>query len=139
MSKKGRGKGKLPKQPPKKEVTVEFLLTFYEAHLREYQISKIAEALKTTVGGLNKWIEKFPELKEAKELATKRRKETATFESYALNNLCPETRKIWDKIQSWEKAGDANEKIAEIMSGKSKKIIKEIWIHALIHYSFNKS
>jgi len=139
MSRQGRGRGRLPKQPPKKEVTVNFLLTFYDYFLREHQITKIAEALGTSAPVLYKWIEKFPELKEAKELAVKRRQETCTFQGHVYRQLPPKIRKIWKEIQFWEDAGDADEKIAEIMSGKSKKIRKEIWIHAMIHYGFSKS
>ncbi len=137
---RGRGSDRCPRHPVKKEVTTEFLLTFYETFLREYEITKIAAALDTTPGTLEKWIEKFPELKEARELATKRRKQTTSFTNYIFKHLTPEAKQIWENIQFWEEAnGCANERIAAILSGRPTKLRQEIFIHALITYGFNLS
>jgi hypothetical protein len=133
----GRGKG--PRKLPKKEVTTEFLLQFYEAFLREYEITKVAGALETTAATLLQWIEKFPELKEARNLAIQRRKEINTFNGYVFKHLSPEAKRIWERIQFWESNDSTQERIDAILSGRPTKLRQEIFVHALIHYSFNIS
>jgi len=133
----GRGKG--PRRPARKQVSIEFLLLFYEAFLREYEITKIATALETTVGTLQQWIEKFPELKEAKELAESRRKEQSSFSGYVFKHLSPEAKKVWDKITFWSGSDSTNEKIDQILSGQPTKLRQEIFVHALISNAFNLS
>lgn len=132
-----RGKG--PRKPPKKEVTIDFLLSFYEAFLREYEITKIAAALDTTAGTLHQWCEKFPELKLAKEKAEKSRQAQNTFSGYIYNHLSTEAKKVWDEIQFWNEAEPTNGKVNKILSGYPKKLRQEIFVHALIQYGFNLS
>ena len=138
-SRQSRGRDKGPRRPPKTEVTLEFLLTFYEAWLRDYEITKIAAALNTSIAGITKWMAKFPELKEARDIAVQRRKKTSTFNGYVYQRLKPETKKIWDEIQFWQDGDNAYEKIVEILDGKPTKLRQEIFIHALITNHFNPS
>jgi hypothetical protein len=135
----GSGSGKGPRRPSKTEVTTEFLLLFYEAFLREYEITKIAASLETTVGSLNLWIKKFPELEEAKTLAEKRRQESQTFTGYVYKHLSAEAKTLWDKIQFWEENQSTAEKINSIVGNRPTKLRQEIFVHALIHYGFNLS
>jgi len=91
-------RGRVPRRPSLKKLTLEVLLLFYEAHLREYEITKIAAALETTVGTLQQWIEKFPELKFAQDLAIERRGERHTFSDYIFQHLSSEAKALWEKI-----------------------------------------
>ena len=132
-------RGRVPRKPAKKKVTLEFLLTFYEAFLREYEVTKIAASLNTTVGTLYKWIDKFPELYEAKQIAEQRRKSASTFTGYVYKHLSEEAKAVWDKIQFWESCEDASSKVDAMLSGRPTKLRQEIFVHALIHYGFNLS
>jgi len=127
---------------PKKymrKLTTEFLLLFYEAHLREHILKKIAAGLNINTQKYTAILERFPELREAKDLAEQRRKETASLSGYVFKHLSPEVKKIWDDIQFWESSDSVNSKIDKILNGHSSKIRQEIFIHALIHYSYNIS
>jgi hypothetical protein len=135
----GSGRGKGSRKPTKTEVTTEFLLLFYEAFLREYEITKVCAALDTTIGTLNSWLRKFPELQEAKTLAEKRRNQSQTFSGYVYKHLSAEAKQVWEKIQFWEGNQSTASKIESILSSRPTKLRQEIFVHALIHYGFNLS
>lgn len=136
---RGKGSTRRPRSAPRKKVTTEFLLLFYEAFLRDREETKIAAALDTSWGNLEKWIAKFPELKFAKEMAIKRRTDSSTLSGYVLQRLSKETREIWDRIQFWKDSESVNDKIDELLSDKPTRVRQEIFIHALLHYSFSLS
>lgn len=124
---------------PKKKITLEFLLTFYEYFLRNQEMKEVARALNTTINGLKYWIKKFPVLQKAKALAEKRRAETGSIGAYIFKHLSPEAKKIWDRVQYHEEEDDGNEHIRRIMSGRSIPIKQEIFLYAMIHYGWNIS
>ncbi len=131
-----RGKG--PRKAPQ-QYTVELVCNVYDAFLREKEETKIASALGTTFKTLQDWMEKYPDLKKARDLAISRRVTENTLAGYIYKHLTPEAQKVWDEIEFWDEDGSATTRIAEILSGRPTKLRQEIFIHALISKSFNLS
>jgi DNA-binding MarR family transcriptional regulator len=135
---KGRGRDKAPRKPAK-QVTIRLILDVYDAFLREREEKKIAAALGTTQTSLSQWLEKFPELQEARDLAITRRASTADFAGYIYKRLTPDARKVWEEIQFWAEGSNAQDKIKTILDGRATPLRQEIFIHALVSNSFNLS
>lgn len=122
-----------------KVVEPRFLIDFYDACLREPKFSKVAAIYDTSIGGLQVWMEKHPELKLAKQLADERREQKNTLAGYVFQRLSPDAREIWEEIQFWDGADSAYEKIESILSGKSVQLRQELFIHALVSNNFDVS
>lgn len=124
-----------------KKVTPSFLIDFYDAHLREASLQKVAKILGTTITSLRTWIEKDPKLQMAKEKADKRREGSITTKGYIFKQLSPETQKVWENIQMWNEADDDERQHRQrtILEAQPKKIRQEIFIHALVDSAYNKS
>lgn len=135
----GTGRGKGPRKPAKKKLTLEFILRFYDAFLREHEQVKIAAALETSAATLIQWIKKFPNLQLARDMAVKRREETKSFGGYVYKHLSAEAKQTWDEIQFWQEGESTEEKISKLLDGKTKTVRQELFVHALINYSFNVS
>ena len=132
-------RGRVPRRPLPSKLPLEFLLTFYEAFLREYEITKIAAALDLSYGMLEKYVARFPELAQARDLAIRRRGVRHSFAEYIFQHLSPEAQAIWEKIKFWESSNSAYDKINAILEGKSKQLRQELFIHAMVSSSWNPS
>ena len=119
--------------------TIELLLTYYDAMLREETPARIAAILGIRQDTLKGWETKHKEFVIAKKMAEEIRGKEGTFSSYIYKHLSPEVKEIWDDIVFWESHGNANERIQEILSGRPKRIRQELFIHALISSSFDVS
>jgi len=118
---------------------LEFILRFYDACLRDADISHVAKALDRNHQVLRKQIKADPELQLAKTLADQNRKmpgDGLELKDYILERLSPDARKVWEDIQFWE---DNTGKIDAILNGKSKRIKQELFIHALVSTCFDVS
>lgn len=121
------------------KVPPDFLIDFYDAWLRCDAPGKIAESLNiSSANVMLQWIERYPELKMAKEMALNRRGGTQTFSGYIFKHLSKEAQAVWKEIQFWEESS-SYENIETILSGQSKRIRQELFIHALVSSSFDVS
>jgi len=127
-----------PKRPALRRISTTLLLQFYDAWLREDKVAAVAAALDTTTSVLVKWIERFPELKEARDFAESQKKKQ-NLTTYMFEHLSPGTRKIWDEMMFYEDHKFSTEKFRKILEGKSKKIRQEIYLHALTMNGWNPS
>ena len=123
---------------PRKKITTAFLIKFYEAAQREKSIEGLARAVDTTFETMRRWLKRFPELAEAKKIAEKKR-EATTFKDYVFKHLSPEAREIWGELEFWKSSDKHAEKALELLDGKPKKLLQELFIHALIANGFNPS
>jgi len=122
-----------------KKLSLRFILDWYDAWLRDPEPAKVAAALEISSAVLQKRLEAHPELKEAKELAETRRGHRETFSGYVYQQLSPACRKLWDQLQFWNDSDNAYEKIEHILSGQTKQLRQELWLHALVTSNFNLS
>lgn len=127
----------LPRRIGKKP-TLEWVLVFYDAWLREGDESKVAAALDVRLETLRSWLNSKPEFKLAKEMADQRRGTRDTFQGYIFQHLSPEAKEIWDKLQFWQETS-SYERINVILGGKPKRIRQELFIHALVSSNFSLS
>lgn len=123
----------------RKGASLELILNFYDAFLREESTQKVAAALQVGEGAIFAWIRDYPEFALAKKMADEKRGNNSTFTGYIFQHLSPEARKTWEKIQFWRDSDSSYEKINEILSSKPKKLRQELFIHALISCSFDVS
>lgn len=126
------------RRSPEQKFTLRFLIDLYDAFLREPSIEKVGHTLGVDHdhnGSLHAWLKRYPDLKMVKELADERRGNTHSMANYVLGKLSPEARKIWDQMKFWLE-GEMPEKITHNLS---ETLRKELFIHALIHTSYNIS
>jgi transposase len=135
----GRGPCKGPRKPILREISTTLLLTFYDACLREDKVSAVAAIMDTTIGTLLDWVRRFPELKEAKEMATRRKKESASLDGYMFRHLSLETKKLWDDLTFWKDDANSEEKFRNVLKGITKTQRQEIYLHALVKTGWNPS
>lgn len=119
--------------------SLEFILDWYDAWLRTDNMGKVVEALNISSSNvLCAWMKRYPELKKAKELAESRRGSRDTFSGYIFKHLSKDAQGVWDQIKFWDEC-KSFEKIEVILSGKTKRIRQELFIHALVSSSFDVS
>ncbi len=121
---------------PKKKLDMEFILRFYDAYIRTYNLAKVAAALEMSPIQIERRIEKVPELKEAQELADRLRSKSSSLSNFVFRSLTKEAQETWEKLQ---KSADNKETIQKIFSRKTKQIRQELFIHALVHSSYDLS
>ena len=97
-------------------------------------------ALGVSETHFNLWTRKHPEFKEALSLARSgKNKSTESIAEYVYKQLSPDMQRIWDGIMLWEDAPSGVERIEAMLSGQSRKTRQSLWVHAMLHYSFNSS
>lgn len=128
-----------PRKKARKKVTTKFLLTAYDAFLRESELGKIAAVLDTQTPTLLKWLEKFPELKLARKMAEEKRSQTSSLGAYVYQHLSEEAKKTWDQIMFWKESECAEAKVRRLLGGKPTKFRQELFLHALVNFGFNLS
>lgn len=122
------------KQPPLRKI-----LDWYDAWLREERVDKVAAALETTTERVRHWLKTWPQFAEAKALADERRTKGNTFDHYVFSRLSKEAQKAWEDIEFWADDTGALEKVNAILAGKSTRLRQELFVHALVHSSFDVS
>lgn len=122
-----------------KRPTTQYLLDWYDAWLRVGEIHEVATALDVTSATVRGHLDKYQDLRYAKELAEKRRGNRSTFTSYIYSRMSPEAQKLWEDLQFWEKADSALEKIETLLNGRPKRIRQELFINALVVSNFDLS
>lgn len=83
-----------------------------------------------------------PHWQLAKELATafhSSRTREKSFGEYVFKNLTPEAKKIWEKLNYWAEHSNRQQYVEQIISGTSKRIRQELFIHALVSTHFDMS
>jgi hypothetical protein len=120
----------------KRNVDLEFVLTFYDCWIREKSIQKTARAMEIPYKRLEKLILNYPELQIAKNMADDRRVNHDSLGEYALRFLSPEARVTWDRITdltTWEQ-------IEDVFSRKGgESLRKQLFCFAMLKYGFNQS
>jgi hypothetical protein len=118
---------------------LEFVLDFYDAWLRSDDPGKVAAALHAkNTGTVLNWMERHEELQLAKRLADSRRGTRETFTGYIFKHLSREARTVWEEIQFWDEAS-SYDKIEAVLTGQTKRIRQELFIHALVSTNFDIS
>jgi phage/plasmid-associated DNA primase len=139
----GRGPDKKPRAQPLREISTELLLRFYDALLRSDKVSEVAAEMETSIPVLLSWVKRFPELKLAKEMATRKKKETSSLDAYIYQQLSEETKKLWDELmesEGPEKQDDKSGfKFRKVLQGVTKTQRQEIYLHALVYCKWNSS
>jgi hypothetical protein len=119
--------------------TVIYLIDWYDAWLRLEDASDVANALNVTTATVHNHLDKYADLKYAKEQADKRRGARTVFSRYILDSLSAEARETWAKMQFWENSTSSFERVESILSGKTKRVRQEIFLHAVISTGFDLS
>lgn len=127
------------KSTGKRKISTEFLLLFYDAHLRERDLTVVAAMLDISKPTLMKWTANYPELQLAKRIAEEKKAKASTLGDYVYKSLSPEARAAWDEIQFWDDSRGSADRINDILSGKTVRLKQELYIHALISRGFNAS
>jgi hypothetical protein len=117
---------------------LEFILKWYDAWLRCDTIKKVMAALEVSSEKMAYWL-KYPELKLAKEMAQQQRGSLGTFSGYIFKTMSPEAREVWKRCQFWENCDNAYEQIERILSGHTKELRQELFLHALVRSNFDIS
>lgn len=115
-------------------VDLEFVLTFYDAYIREKNLAKVARSMDMGPSKLLDLIEKHEELKQAKNMADDNRGKNI-LGAWCVSMLSPESRKTWEKINSI----DSFDLVQEVFKGKSVKLKQEVFCQAMLHTGFNSS
>jgi hypothetical protein len=125
------------KTKEKKPPTYQELLEFYDACLRENSNAGIVARLGWDPKMLWHRLQKWEEFRFAKKMADENREKTLSLSSYIFEHLSKESQEIWEKIQFWKDSTSAYEKINAILSGRTKKVRQELFIHALVTNHFD--
>lgn len=144
-----------PDKLEKNKIGLSKLLTFYDAYLRNPNLTFVASVMQITPGTLSDWINRYPSLKKAKEFADSARGSKSSFRSYVFEHLSEEASEVWEKIQFWyeqdmdedrhEKKGTkrntirTRQKVMQLLSSRGKPVRQEIFIHALVTSNFDMS
>ena len=115
-------------------VDLAFVLTFYDAYVREKNLARVSRVFEMTPQRLLELVEKHPELQQARDMADANRGQQILGQ-YAIQFLSPEARKTWDQIVNLD---DFNA-IKQVFSGKGIKLKQQIFCQALLHTGFNSS
>jgi hypothetical protein len=122
------------KRKGKWNVDLEFVLTFYDAHLREASLAKVAKTFEMTQGKMWSLVQQYPELQQAKRMAEENRRR-GYLGKWVLENLSPEARRTWDRINGM----DRQDEIEAIFHGKTPVLRQKLFCHALLAFGFNVS
>jgi hypothetical protein len=120
------------------KITAEFLLTFYDACLREAEFQKIAAACGVSPKTLKTYISQSNPLQLASKMAAEKRGSRESLSNYILGSLSREAKKIWDDLQFWDGADDAD-RIEAIVGRCSVPMRQELYLHALVKTGYNPS
>lgn len=115
------------------------LLDWYDAWLRTDEPGKVCAALQISAMTLHTWQKKHPELVEARKLAESRRGDRNNFSGYIFKQLSADAQRVWDKIKFYHEEGGTYEAIEKILSGQTKRLRQELFIHALATTNFDIS
>jgi len=129
------------KEPKKKytKISLEFILHFYDACVRNEEMTAIAHMLDIHREVLKARIKKFPALQLAKRMAEEKRNSQKSFSGYVFQHLSPEAKEIWDSIRFWESSEMKNDKISALLEGKPTRLRQELWVHAFVNSSWSQS
>ncbi len=123
------------KESKKKKLGLRFIISFYDAYLRERNLTSVARSLGISPTTINKKVLRHPVLGKVMELADEFRKANS-MKDYVLDNLSPSARKTWEDLElvrnDWE-AVDA------LFRGKPRKLRQELFVHSLLGNGFNVS
>jgi hypothetical protein len=122
-----------------KRPSLEFILDFYDAFLREGTLRKVAVTLGVARHTLDNRLLRFSELRIAKERAEARRASTESLKEYVFGHLSKDAKAVWEEVQFWKDSDTANEKARAILDGKSKRLRQELFVHALATNNFDVS
>jgi hypothetical protein len=104
--------------------------------------NKICHVLGVQIRTFKKWLNKYPTLQWAIDLARGTGKEkgllSETFSDYVYGRLDKRTKRLWDSINSTLDE-DPSEFIKDITRGKGKRTMQSLFVHALISCNFNAS
>lgn len=122
-----------------KKPTLRFLLDWYDVWLRQDTWEGAARALEVSEAPLKKWHAAHKDLQEAKALADTRRGTMKTMQDYVFGHLSSDAQDVWEKLQFWGNSSSASIKVEQILSGKTKQLRQELFIHALVSSGFDYS
>lgn len=127
-------------QPPiRSKPPLRTILDVYDAFLREDDFGRVAAILQIDLRTLHSWLSEHSELAEAKDLAGERRGRQDSLANYVFQRLTPDAKKTWDEIKFWDGHESAFEKVEAILSGQTKRVKQELFIHALVTSGFDPS
>lgn len=118
-----------------------YYVKLYQQALLGHTDKRIAEKLGVSHMALIKWKKQDPAVRHALREARLKliEPENVTFKDYVYARLPERLQKLWDKIHKLEKANKPH-KVRLILDNKtSKRSRQHLWIHAYVHYNFNKT
>lgn len=116
----------------------ERILNFYDCALREgSSVQKLSEAMEISVSYMRHLLDK-PEYKLALQMAEKRRGQRDTLSGYVFSRLSKEAQAVWEKIQAYDQSSQ-HDLVDQLLDGHKTEIRQELFVHALVHSSFDAS
>lgn len=109
-------------------VDLAFILQFYDAYVRERNLGQVASTFGVTPWNMGQIIKRNPELQLAVAMADENRKK-GILANYALSNLSPEARKMWDRITKLE----THAEIDACFKGKTLKLRQQLFCTAVLY------
>ena len=116
--------------------TLSMILDFYDCCIREEDFTKVCEALEVPYNTMVSYIERYPAMAKAQKVAEQKRGTRRSLSDYVFKRLSPEAQKVWEEIQGGK---SSSKQIDQILTGKTKQLRQELFIHALVCSSFDLS
>jgi hypothetical protein len=103
--------------------------------------NKLSKALGIDLHTLQTWKKNNPAFADAISEGRKNKAgaTVSDFVNYVYGNLDTKTKKMWDKIQEWEKVDNGVEMIEAMLEKEGTYVRMSLWVHAFIHNNFNLS
>lgn len=99
--------------------------------------SNVAAALGVSRETLKRWLDLKPALKDAWERGGSCSDNDITLEGFVFKRLSPKMQQLWRDINRCDDSPHGTLRLAEIMSGQTKKARQRIFLYALVRSNFN--
>lgn len=86
-----------------------------------------------------RWQSRYPELKQALEMAQKELEDGPTFPQWVYSRLPDNLKELWDQIEEWEHEPNAVAKIELMLADHGKRVRQQMFLHALCMSNFSPS
>jgi hypothetical protein len=92
---------------------------------------ELCQTLDVSRQSLWNWKRRYPEVREAYNLAKKDLHESESFPRWVFSRLSPELKEVWRKIRKWEKEDNGVVRIEAMLEDRGKRVRQQLFLHAL--------
>lgn len=114
-----------------------YILTIYRMVRLGIQEGEICKSMGISRDTLWTWRQKYAELEEAYKIAHQERQEMMDLPNWVYSRLSPELKTLWDRIRKWDRKPAGAGQIELILQDHGKNVRQQLFLHALVSFSYS--